>query len=92
MRNETTSDLLLELQGYRLTTAEIIYRLPDFPELLQSFVWQSLDLAPDYPRLQAFLTFWQDHIEGDIHSVKVTQSDVIGISEFRNAKDEFTLH
>ena len=34
---------------YRLTTAEIIYHMPDHPDLLQSFVWQKLDLAPDFP-------------------------------------------
>ena len=35
----------LQLRGYRLTTAEIIYHLPDHPALLQSFIWQDLDLA-----------------------------------------------
>ena len=39
----------LQVRGYRLTTAEIIYRLPDHPALLQSFIWQKFDLAPDYP-------------------------------------------
>jgi uncharacterized protein Usg len=34
---------------YRLTTAEIIYHLPDHPDLLQSFVWQKLDRAR-FPR------------------------------------------
>jgi uncharacterized protein Usg len=28
------------LKGYSLTTAEILYRLPDHPALLQSFIWQ----------------------------------------------------
>lgn len=34
------------LQGQRLTTAEIVYHLPDFPELLQSYIWQEYDLPP----------------------------------------------
>ena len=46
------------LQGYRLTTAEILYHLPDHPHLLQSFLWQQLDLAPRYPELRRFLDFW----------------------------------
>ena len=41
--------------GYRLATAEIIYHLPDHPSLLQTFIWQHLDLAPDYPELRKFL-------------------------------------
>ncbi|MEE8275240.1 MAG: Usg family protein, partial [Alphaproteobacteria bacterium] len=45
------SDLEFQLQGYRLTTAEIIYHLPDHPGVLQSFVWQALDMAPRYPVL-----------------------------------------
>ena len=32
------SDLSLQLNGYRLTTAEILYYMPDHPALLQSFV------------------------------------------------------
>ncbi len=41
--------LELQLKGYRLSTAEIIYRMPDHPELLQSFIWQLYEIAPDFP-------------------------------------------
>ena len=34
------------LSGYSLTTAEILYRMPDHPALLQSFIWQDYDLFP----------------------------------------------
>lgn len=56
------SNLSLQLRGYRLTTAEIIYRLPDHPGVLQSFVWQNLDLAPHFPVLHRFLDFWERNI------------------------------
>ena len=39
------------LQDYRLTTAEILYKMPDYPNLLQSYLWQSLDRVPDFPRI-----------------------------------------
>ena len=58
---------------YRLTTAEIVYRLPDQPEELQTFIWQKFDLAPDFPELNRFLDFWRKNIEGQLHSVKVGQ-------------------
>ena len=45
----------LQLNGYRLTTAEIIYRLPDHPALVQTFIWQGLDLVPKFPELNKFL-------------------------------------
>jgi uncharacterized protein Usg len=53
-----------------LATAEITYRLPDHPSLLQIFVWQHLDLAPSYPELHKFLAFWAKKIEGRLHSVR----------------------
>lgn len=43
------------LGGYGLTTAEIHYHRPDAPSLLQLFVWQDHDLAPDFPVLFDFI-------------------------------------
>ena len=39
------SKLELMLKGYGLTTARILYHLPDHPHLLQTFIWQEYDLA-----------------------------------------------
>lgn len=60
-----------QLQGRRLTTAEIIYHLPDHPGLLQEFLWQTLDAAPEFPRVHQFLDFWRREIDAVIHSVNV---------------------
>ena len=38
-----------QLNNYRITTAEILYWMPDHQHVLQSFVWQNLDLAPRSP-------------------------------------------
>jgi hypothetical protein len=46
-------------QGWGLTTAHILYRMPDHPSLLQAYVWQNYDLFPKFPALQDFLAFWQ---------------------------------
>ena len=35
-----------QLNDYRITTAEILYWMPDHRHVLQSYVWQNLDLAP----------------------------------------------
>ena len=53
-----TGDFKRQLDGYRLTTAEIIYHLPDHPAVLQSYIWQDYDLAPRFPVLGRFLGFW----------------------------------
>ncbi len=60
-----------QLDGYRMTTAEILYHLPDHPAVLQTFVWQDLDLAPRFPVLHRFLLFWEREIEGRLHSVRI---------------------
>lgn len=60
-----------EIEGYGLTTAQIIYRVPDHLALLQEFVWQDYDLFPRFPGLNKFLAFWEEKLEGPLHSVTV---------------------
>jgi uncharacterized protein Usg len=69
--------LVRQLQDYRLTTAEILYHLPDHPNLIQSFIWQDLDIAPRYPVLHKFLDFWRREIEGNLHSVRVASASLV---------------
>jgi len=78
--------------GYRLATAEIFYHLPDYPEVLQTFVWQELDIAPRYPILRRFLGFWQDNLEGKLHSVTVASASDPGPREFTLAGRDFRLN
>ncbi len=84
--------LLKQLQGFRLTTAEILYHLPDHQGLLQSYVWQDLDQPPRFPVLRRFLDFWVRQIEGRLHSVRVAHRGVISAVEFRAVGTEFHLH
>ncbi|MGE0741639.1 MAG: Usg family protein [Hyphomonadaceae bacterium] len=72
-----TDEFSLRLQGWRLTTAEILYYMPDHPALIQSFVWQTLDLAPRYPRVHQFLDFWKREIEAVIHSVRLASGETL---------------
>lgn len=81
-----------QLQGYRLTTAEILYRLPDHPHLVQSFIWQQLDIAPRFPELHRFLAFWEKNIEGKLHSVKIAQASLVGPARMRHAQVSLSLH
>ena len=80
------------LRGYRLTTAEILYHMPDHPAVLQSFIWQELDIAPGFPVLNKFLRFWESSIEGRLHSVRVAARGLISNAELRMAGGEFTLN
>lgn len=86
------SELARQLRGYRMTTAEILYHLPDHPHLLQSFIWQHLDMAPEFPVLRRFLDFWTRNIEGKLHSVKVARAGLITPGGLRHAAVSLQLH
>ena len=78
--------------GYGLTTAQILYRMPDHRSLLQTYVWQNYDLFPEFPELQRFLAFWQEKLEGPLHSVRVAHCKLIKPAELRTIDGEFRLH
>ena len=73
----TEDELSLRLRGWRLATAEVLYFMPDHPALIQSFVWQTLDLAPSYPRIHRFLDFWRREIDAVIHSVRLASGETL---------------
>lgn len=85
-----TLDLLLN--DYRLTTAEILYHMPDHPRLLQTYLWQEYDLAPQFPELQKFLVFWERELDGRLHSVTVASKKLIIPDHCRHTKGEFYIH
>ena len=64
-------DFIAQLKGYCLTTAEILYHLPDHPALLQSYIWQDYDLAPRFPKLLNFVDFWNGNLDGKVTRVRV---------------------
>lgn len=86
------SDFRAQLAGFSLTTAEIIYRLPDYPALLQSYIWQEYDLAPRFPKLKGFLDFWTAKLDGKLFKVTVAHSALIRPAELRMIGAEFKVH
>ena len=84
-----SKDFRRQLDGYGLTTAQILYRLPDHPSLLQTYVWQDYDLCPTFPALSRFLTFWMETLDGPLHSVTVAHSPLIRAAEIRSVYSEF---
>lgn len=84
--------IALQLKDYRLTTAEILYRLPDHPQLLQTYIWQDLDLAPQFPVLRKFLDFWHRELDGKLYSVRVASDKLIKPATFRYTEGMMHLH
>ena len=87
-----SQDFVKQLAGYGLTTAHILYRLPDHPRFLQTYVWQDYDLCPHFPVLFKFLGFWQKKLDGPLHSVTVAHSRLIQPAELRAIDGVFRLH
>ena len=81
-----------QMAGYGLTTAEILYRMPDHPALLQSYLWQDYDLFPDFPQLKKFLDFWARTLDGPLFKVTVGHRRLIKPAELRALDGEFRLN
>jgi len=87
-----SADFRRQMEGYGLTTAEILYHMPDHPALLQSYVWQEYDLAPDFPNLRKFLDFWSHTLDGMLETIRVAHQGLIRPAEFRAVNGHFRLH
>ena len=91
MAEERTKSVLQEIESrsrtraegadWRLTSAEILYNMPDHPGVLNTFIWQKLDRAPVFPELTRFLEFWRREIEGPLHPVRVASAALIRPAE-----------
>jgi len=90
MREAKTFDR--QLQGYSLATAAILYRMPDHPAILQTYIWQDYDLAPHFPELRRFLDFWRHTLEGPLHTVTVVHTALLKPAEILSCKGEWRIH
>ncbi|KRQ17484.1 usg protein [Bradyrhizobium manausense] len=87
-----SEDFRKQMLGYGLTTAQILYRMPDHPSLLQTYVWQNYDMFPKFPALVDFLAFWTEKLDGPLHSVTVAHSKLIKPAELRAVDGVFRLN
>ena len=85
-------DFVHQLYGQSLTTAEILYRLPDHPSLIQSYLWQDYDLAPAFPKLHDFLKFWSENLDGPLYRIRVMHKQLLSPREIRFLDGEFCLN
>jgi len=81
-----------QLKGFSLTTAEILYRLPDYPSLLQTYVWQEYDEHPTFPKLHGFLQFWSDNLDGRLFKIRVASKKLISPAELQVIDGQFVLN
>jgi uncharacterized protein Usg len=60
--------------------------------VLQSFLWQQLDLAPDFPALRRFLDYWTHNLDGKLHSVNVANAPLLTAGRFSHPTVSLQLH
>ena len=84
-------DFRRQLLGQGLSTVEISYYLPDYPSLLQVFIWQLYDEAPHFPALRRFLDHWRREVEAVLHSVRVAHDIKLGPREWQRRGQVYTL-
>jgi uncharacterized protein Usg len=60
--------------------------------LLQTYVWQDYDVAPDFPVLKDFLAFWRRSLDGPLYKVEVAHQGLIKPAEFRIARSAFSIN
>lgn len=88
---QVDKQFLQSLKGYSITTAEILYRMPDHPSLLQTYVWQDYDIHPRFPKLTGFLNFWSQNLDGPLFKVRVAHSQLIRPSEINFLDAQFKI-
>jgi uncharacterized protein Usg len=59
----------------KIVTVDVLYYMPDYDNILQEFIWQTMDIVPDIPRIHKFLLHWKEHIEAPISEVRVSYAD-----------------
>lgn len=77
---------------FGIATAEVLFFLPDHPHILQTFLWQTEDLFPEFPRICKFTEYWLEHIPARIHTVTVTHSLLIKKKELKVVRDMVYLN
>jgi uncharacterized protein Usg len=92
----TYEDIMLafeqQLRDYRLTTVDVTYFLPDYPGVLQTFIWQCLDLPPQFPVIGRFLTYWETRLDGRLHSVRIGHGAALVDGRWRHLGDDSVMH
>jgi len=78
------SDFSEMLEGCVTVTVNVIYFLPDHKNLLNEFIWTTLDITPKYPKIKKFLRYWENNIEGKIKEVIICDGKPLEITEWRN--------
>ena len=58
-----------------LVTLNVYYWMPDYENILQQFIWQTIDNKPKYPRIHKFLDYWHNNIDAIVNEIQICESE-----------------
>jgi len=67
--------MLIVIKRKTLVTLNIFYWMPDYENILQQFIWQTMDIKPKYPRIHRFLDYWHNNIDAIVNEVVICDSE-----------------
>jgi len=70
-----------------LVSLRVYYYMPDYRDLIQEFMWQTMDIKPKYPRVNKFLNYWKENIEAVIADIEMIETEKI--SKYKSVEDIF---
>ena len=59
------------IEQWTLASVQVVYYIPNFPHIVNEFMWQTDDQRPDFPRIERFLNYWDRYIDGPIKEVYI---------------------
>ena len=65
------------LEGFGTLTVNVLYGFPDYPDIVQEFIWQTGDVHPHFPRLRKFMNFWLEEIDGPVHKLTIAHAKLL---------------
>ena len=70
-----TQSKMLLIKRRTLVTLNIFYWMPDYENILQQLIWQTMDVKPKYPRVNKFLDHWHNNIDAKLSEIIIYDSE-----------------
>ena len=67
--------MLIVIRRKTLVTLNIFYWMPNYENILQQFIWQTMDVKPKYPRVHRFLDYWHNNIDAVVNEIEICDSE-----------------
>ena len=70
-----TKSKMFLIKRRTLVTLNIFYWMPDYENILQQLIWQTMDVKPKYPRVHKFLDHWHNNVDAKLSEIIIYDSE-----------------